>query len=729
MSNENKNTLEEYIAPAKSAAEIRAERAAAAAAKAKAEAEAKAKAEAEARAKEEAEQAALRAAEEQQKHKKDVEEALKHFDQETQHDAVLARRKAREMARKRIEAELQAEAQATALTPHERRKLEKKAAKGDEVARSQLMAADAVQRKARERLAEFDASEFDATQVIEPVASKEPPVLVVTDKKERKLLEKELKDVMKDQKFFGKKSKKLQDQLAKMGDAEALKDQPRKYEKLIATQEELDDVEAEIADLDKEAAKYRAQLGMAEGTKLKKKTGRKILAAILALIIIAGTVLGIFVYRKLNLVGSNVDEYTGIETEEILENDIDASAIDSITDAGSLTALMKAWYLNGGEAMHSKNVKNILLIGIDSDSKLSDSMMVLSVNRLAKTLSLVSFYRDSYTYMETEEGASAFAKMNAAYYYGGAEMVVDVIEKDYKIDIDDYALVGYDSFPKLVDALGGVDVKVTKKEANYLNKTWKKWTRTGKKIQFKAGTMHMDGEHALMFARIRKLDSDINRTERQRRVITAIMTQFKSASVKQVNAAINAILPEVKTSMRKSQMLDLASDAVTQGWLKYPLTQAVMPPVEYCKEGYAGEQWIWICDYEGAAYELQNMLYGQSNITLAEDRKNALDFSNGKTMTTTRGAGSGNRTYTTRPAYTGTNSGGSGGSGGTTAYQTSSAQTTQSGGWWNQTTTQSGGGQQTTQSQGGANPWWWRQSTTQAQPQPTTAAPAPVVGQ
>ncbi len=714
MSNENKNTLEEYIAPAKSAAEIRAERAAAAAAKAKAEAEAKAKAEAEARAKEEAEQAALRAAEEQQKHKKDVEDALKHFDEETQHDAVLARRKARELARKRIEAELQAEAQATALTPHERRKLEKKAAKGDEVARSQLMAADAVQRKARERLAEFDASEFDATQVIEPVTTKIPPVTVVTDKKERKLLEKELKDVMKDQKFFGKKSKKLQDQLAKMGDPELLKDQPRKYEKLIATQEELDDVEAEIADLDKEAAKYRAQLGMAEGAKLKKKTGRKILAVVLALLILLGTILGIFVYRKLNLIGSNVDEYT---------------AIDSITDAGSLTALMKAWYLNGGEAMHSKNVKNILLIGIDSDSKLSDSMMVLSVNRLEKTMSLVSFYRDSYTYMETETGASAFAKMNAAYYYGGAELVVDVIEKDYKIDIDDYALVGYDSFPALVDALGGVDVKVTKKEANYLNKTWKKWTRTGKKIQFKAGTMHMDGEHALMFARIRKLDSDINRTERQRRVITAIMAKFKTASVKQVNAAINAILPEIKTSMRKSQMLDLASDAVTQGWLKYPLTQAVMPPVEYCKEGYAGEQWIWICDYEGAAFELQNMLYGQSNITLAEDRKNALDFSNGKTMTTTRGAGSGNRTYTTRPAYTGSNNGGRN----TTSYQTTAAQTTQGGGAWWQTTTQSGGGQQTTQSQGGANPWWWRQSTTQAQPQPqpqpTTAAPAPVIGQ
>ncbi len=625
MSNENKNTLEEYIAPAKSSAEIKAERAAKEAERLKAEAEAQAKAEAEARAAKEAEEAALRAAEEQQRHKKAVQDALDHFDEESQEDLLAERRRARAAERKRVEAELQAEAAALSMSDRERKKLTKAANKGDEVARAQLLAADTVRRQAKEKLAELDKE--DGVEL---------------------------------------------------------------YQQYIAP------------------------------PKKKKKVGRIILAVVLALIILAGTALGIFVYRKLNMIGSNVDEYTGVE--EILENDIDATAIDSITDANSLTALMKAWYTNGGEAMSSKNVTNILLIGIDSDSKLSDSMMVLSVNRLAKTLSLVSFYRDSYTYMETATGASAFAKMNAAYYYGGAEMVQDVIEKDYKIKIDDYALVGYDSFPALVDALGGVDVKVTKKEAEYLNKTWKKWTRTGKKIQFKAGKMHMDGEHALMFARIRKLDSDINRTERQRRVITAIMTQFKEASLSEVNAAMNAILPEIKTSMKKSAMLNLASDAVSQGWLKYPMTQAVMPPVEYCEEGYAGDQWIWICDYEGAAFELQNMLYGQSNITLAEDRKNALDFSNGKTMTTTRGSGAGNYyTYTTRAAQPA--NGGSGGNYNTTAYQTTQA-TSQGGGAWWQTTTQSGG-QSTTQS-GGANPWWWRQSTTAAQ---TSAAVEPTTAQ
>lgn len=626
MSNENKNTLEEYIAPAKTAAEIKAERAAKEAAIAKAEAEELARKEAELRAQREAEEAALRAAEEQERHKKAVQDALAHFDEESQEDLLAERRRVRAEERKRVEAELQAEAAALSMTDRERKKLAKAANKGDEVARAQLLAADAVRKQAKEKLAELDKE--DGVEL---------------------------------------------------------------YQQYIAP------------------------------PKKKKKVGRIVLAVILALIILAGTILGIFVYRKLNMIGSNVDEYTGVE--EILENDIDASAIDSITDASSLTALMKAWYLNGGEPMSSKNVTNILLIGIDSDSKLSDSMMVLSVNRLAKTLSLVSFYRDSYTYMETETGANAFAKMNAAYYYGGAEMVQDVIEKDYKIKIDDYALVGYDSFPALVDALGGVDVKVTKKEANYLNKTWKKWTRTGNKIQFKAGTMHMDGEHALMFARIRKLDSDINRTERQRRVITAIMDQFKSASLSEVNAAMNAILPEIKTSMKKSQMVNLATDAVTGGWLKYPMTQAVMPPVEYCEEGYADDQWIWICDYEGAAFELQNMLYGQSNITLAEDRKNALDFSNGKTMTTTRGQYAGNYTYTTRPAPA--NNGG--GNYRTTAYQTT--QGTTQGGWW-QTTTQSSGGEGTTGS-GGANPWWFSRTTTQAQPQPSTSAaqPAPAPGQ
>jgi hypothetical protein len=87
--------------------------------------------------------------------------------------------------------------------------------------------------------------------------------------------------------------------------------------------------------------------------------------------------------------------------------------------------------------------------------------------------------------------------------------------------------------------------------------------------------------------------------------------------------------------MSKSEILNYASKAVTDGWGKFPITQMSMPTEETCLPGYAGDQWIWICDFEAAAQILQQQLYGQSNITLAEDRVSALDFAQGETSATT----------------------------------------------------------------------------------------------
>jgi len=367
--------------------------------------------------------------------------------------------------------------------------------------------------------------------------------------------------------------------------------------------------------------------------KKKKKKGclKKILIFLLILILVAAIGAGVFVYRKLNLIDTSGDDFTGYDT---MENDIDADDIDSITDASSLQALLREWATNDGDKMTSKYVKNVLLIGIDSDSKLSDSMILASVNVRTEEISLVSFYRDSYTYIDDKDGGY-FAKLNASYNTGGAELVCETIENDYKITVDDYALVGYSTFPKVIDALGGVDVKVTEKEANYLNRTWQKWSRTGKKIQFKAGKMHMDGEHALMFCRIRGLDSDVGRTERQRRVIVSVIKQFKNSSVKTMNKTVNTLLPSIKTNLTKSAILDYVSEGVSAGWAKYDIQQMSMPTEDTCLPGYAGDQWIWICDFEAAAQMLQMKLYGQTNVTLDVNRVSALDFAQGETSATT----------------------------------------------------------------------------------------------
>ena len=386
---------------------------------------------------------------------------------------------------------------------------------------------------------------------------------------------------------------------------------------------------------------------------LRRKDNKvqKVIAFIIALIVIFLIVSGAMVWYKLSLIDTE-DDYTG-EGVEDLEDDINVAEMDSITDAASLNDLLKKWATNGGEKMHSKNVKNVLLIGMDSASNLSDSMILVSVNELEKKTSMVSFYRDSYTYIAPDGKQPRYGKLNAAYRYGGAKCLLKTLEDNYKIEIDDYILVDYNSFPKVIDSLGGVDVNVTSTEANYLNRTWHKWTLTGDQVKYSSGINHLDGEKALMFCRIRKLDSDIGRTERQRRVITSIINSFKNASLSQINNATNSLLPNIKTNMSRTSILSLVADGVSSGWLNYPMAQTSMPTEDTSKGGYIGPEWVWIVDYEGAAYQLQMLLYGQSNISMSSDRVSAINLK--PTNSTDTGNNSGERptsNQTSRPATT-----------------------------------------------------------------------------
>lgn len=375
--------------------------------------------------------------------------------------------------------------------------------------------------------------------------------------------------------------------------------------------EKSDDTEKEKLPLSSRIKNWWARRGKAQ----------KVIIIIVAVILILAIIAGVFVWSKLSLIKR--DDFDG--DEGITYEDINIEDMDSITDATSLNDYLKKWATNGGKKMSASYVKNVLLVG--QRDGLTDSMMLISVNEKAKTVSMVSFYRDSWTYISPNGKKESFGKLNWAYGKGGVKCLVETIENDYKIKIDDYVMVDTDSFPLLIDALGGVDVNVTEKEATYLNNTWREWTFTGNPVSFKAGMNHLNGEKALMFCRIRKLDSDVGRTERQRRVISAVMTSFKDAGVSKVNNAINTLLPNVKTSMSNSEMLSFASKAVSNGWLKYPISQETMPTESTGKIGTAGNgQSVWLIDYEAAAHELQILLYGKSNINLSEERSSPISL-------------------------------------------------------------------------------------------------------
>lgn len=368
--------------------------------------------------------------------------------------------------------------------------------------------------------------------------------------------------------------------------------------------------------------------------KKKSKKAALIILSVILVLIIALVGFGIlFVNGKLNLIG--YDESTTIDTnQEFVEKDDDKMSFEEMDDAtgSDYKSILKNWATNGGEKMSNKNVINVLLIGSDAsaeepgrsnitDKGNTDAMILVSIDKVNKTVKLVSFMRDSYTYMD---GFDRYAKLNAACANGGPAYLVETIENDYKIEINGYALVDFDSFRQVIDVLGGVNVDVPQYVANYLS--------NAKDGTFPSGdNVLLNGDQALRFSRIRKSDAngDVSRVQRQRQVISALINKCKGASLSQINDVADVILANVRTNIGKKEILSYATQAVTDGWANYALTEITMPTPD-ARYGYSGSAWIWVVDYPLAAQNLQKELYGTTNIVLDENRTTAITVVGGR---------------------------------------------------------------------------------------------------
>lgn len=235
-------------------------------------------------------------------------------------------------------------------------------------------------------------------------------------------------------------------------------------------------------------------------------------------------------------------------------------------------------YISSISLKKSPLITNILLLGVDnregeSGFQRADTMMLISIDNLHQKIKVTSFLRDSYV----EIPGHGMNKLNAASALGGIQLTIDTIEYNYKIKINKYMEVDFTAFTAIIDALGGVDVPVTAKEAAYLNSTWYKWTLTGNQISFTSGdSVHMDGEHALMFARIRKLDSDVQRTRRQRLVVESIRKQASEAKPAELMKAAWDILPYLRTDMGGIKMTNLGLGALLL-FRNYEILQTTAP--------------------------------------------------------------------------------------------------------------------------------------------------------
>ena len=363
--------------------------------------------------------------------------------------------------------------------------------------------------------------------------------------------------------------------------------------------------------------------------KNKKRRAKNIYFLLIMLLCTVTVVMG-FVIEKLDLMDTGDDsvitDIQGNQSNEIIFEEEDLEMIQAIDSAGSLNDYLYQWANNGGTLYSSKNVINILLVGLDSKDALkyggrSDSLILVSLNKKTEKISMCSFFRDSWCYMNLG-GRDSYSKINASYLYGGPDALINTIENNFKIDIDYYVAVDFSSFRDIIDALGGITVEVQEYEANYIN-------RTNPDFHIEAGpAVKLTGKQALVFARIRKsdFDSDVSRTRRQRQVITSLIQSAKTASLSQLNNMLDTLFAYVKTDLTKSQILSYAAQALAKGWINYDITQFTLSDKEIFKTGWVGSAAVVFIDYPLAAQKVQNEVYGESNIVLDENRAKVFDF-------------------------------------------------------------------------------------------------------
>ena len=222
---------------------------------------------------------------------------------------------------------------------------------------------------------------------------------------------------------------------------------------------------------------------------------------------------------------------------------------------------------------------HVLLVGVDVDStgtSRSDTMIVASVSK--GDIKLTSLLRDTGV---TIPGRSGKHRLNAAYAYGGIDLLLKTVNQNFGLNITRYAIVDYDSFPKIIDKLGGVTLTVSNAEANEINdnvrgllymdvKNGKREYDAGYQLYLdeilkKGGeNLRLDGLQTLGYARIRSLDSDYGRTNRQRKVLSAILSQVKKHPFKLIGAAGTA-LGEIDTNMNTLEIASIALKGIAGG--------------------------------------------------------------------------------------------------------------------------------------------------------------------
>ena len=291
--------------------------------------------------------------------------------------------------------------------------------------------------------------------------------------------------------------------------------------------------------------------GISPGTKRALLIILSVFLSIVLVVLIAGTA---YMERMLNLINKKPDDST-MSREEYEQYQKDQLATEETGFTGeTIDPNDVNLNLNDKPVENQENIINIMLIGQDrrpgEGRQRSDVMILCTVNKITKELTMTSFMRDLYVSIP----GYGKDKMNAAYVYGGMKLLDKTMQENFGIKLDGQVEVDFNGFKSVIDLMGGVDIYLGRTEANYM---------VAHGYDVFNGTNRLYGEAALFYARNRSVgNSDFTRTERQRKVLNALFEKCRGMSLTQLQKLMEKVLPMITTDLSNRQILDYLTDMV-----------------------------------------------------------------------------------------------------------------------------------------------------------------------
>ena len=358
----------------------------------------------------------------------------------------------------------------------------------------------------------------------------------------------------------------------------------------------------------------------------QKFLGLKLWIRIVAIVLVVVLVLGLVAYgyfhskyRLMNIsdgkfagteVSAEGDSQDELENEELQSREIEEKQAIEAT----------------GEIEEDKAVFNILLIGTDdrttkfNDNARGDTCILLSINRETNQVHLVSFERAIGVKIPSGEYEGQWDWLTHMFWYGGPYLMTRQIRENFKVDVTKYIRVNIRTFMELVDSVGGVDIDMTEAECNNINHpegTFTAGNIKGMHVENEVqqdlapGINHLNGATAMCYARLRAIDDDWHRVERQRKVILAAVENLKKLSVTELDKLLNNVLPLVQTNLTEGDIAGLIPEAATFVNMDYDTTTFPLKHTYGLMDGMCGRK-VLALDFETNAEELQNFLYGET---------------------------------------------------------------------------------------------------------------------